>query len=81
MERAVDNFRQSWEQNGIGWQTDVMPSKIEGCVNVKVYYGSSTYDTAQMSRLIDLVVQECKDAGIETLPPDKLAALLDGWSA
>ena len=34
-----------------------------------------------MSRLIDLVVQECKDAGIETLPPDKLAALLDGWSA
>ena len=81
MERAVDNFRQSWEQNGIGWQADVMPSKIEGCVNVKVYYGSSTYDTAQMSRLIDLVVQECKDAGIETLPPDKLAALLDGWSA
>lgn len=79
MERAVDSFCRSWERNGLGWQTEVLPSKIEGCVNVKVYYGSSTYDTVQMSRLIELVVQECKDAGIETMSPDELDRLLSAW--
>lgn len=78
-ERAVESFCRSWERNGLGWQTEVFPSKIEGCVNVKVYYGSSTYDTKQMSRLIELVVQDCKDAGIETMPPDELNRLLEQW--
>lgn len=78
-ERAVDSFCKSWERNGLGWQTEVLPSKIEGCVNVKVYYGSSTYDTAQMSRLIEMVVQECKDAGIETLSERERSLLLEEW--
>lgn len=78
-ERAVESFCRSWERNGLGWQTELLPSKIENCVNVKVYYGSSTYDTTQMSRLIEMVVQECKDAGIETLPPDELDRLMSMW--
>lgn len=41
-----------------------------------LYYGSSTYDTKQMSLLIDHLVAEAKAIGIETIPPDKLAALL-----
>lgn len=42
-------------------------------------HGSSTYDTAQMSRLIDLIVQDCREQGIETLPPDKLAGMMEEW--
>ena len=79
VEKAVDSFCRSWERNGLGWQTEILPSKIEGCINVKVYYGSSTYDTTQMSRLIDLVVQECKAAGIETLPQEELESLMAQW--
>lgn len=41
--------------------------------------GSSEYDTAEMSRLINGIVDECKEMGIETMPPDQLAALLEGW--
>ena len=59
--------------------TDVNPSKIEGCKNVTLYYGSSTYDTRQMSRLIDLVVQDCKEQGIETMTPFELDALKERW--
>jgi hypothetical protein len=77
---AVDKIRQNWERNGLGWQTDTMPSKIEGCTNVILYYGSSTYDTAQMSRLIDLIIQDCKACGIETLPPERLAAMVEQWN-
>ena len=58
-----------------------MPSKLPGCVNVILYYGSSTYDTAQMSRLINLAVQDCKEQGIETMTPQELAAMMEGWNA
>ena len=73
---AVQKLRSSWEKNGLGWQTDTFPSKIEGCTNVILYYGSSTYDTKQMSNLIDNLVKEAKSLNIETMPPDKLIALI-----
>ena len=55
------------------------PSKIDGCVNVTVWYGSSTYDTEQMSRLIDQIVADCREANIEVLTPQELAALKSRW--
>ena len=76
--KAVDRLRSGWEKNGIGWQTDIMPSKLEGCTNVILYYGSSTYDTAQMSRLIELLIQEAETLGIPTLR-DEAAELLGRW--
>lgn len=78
-EKAAEKLRNGWEHNGLGWQTDTTPSKIPGCVNMVLYYGSSTYDVAQMGRLIDMVVQDCKAQGIETLPPEKLAAMSEEW--
>ena len=56
-------------------------SKIPGYRNLRCYYGSSTYDTKQMSQLIDNLVQDCKALGIETLTPDKLALLTEEWNA
>lgn len=73
---AVQKLCEGWEHNGIGWQTETFPSKIEGCTNVVLYYGSSTYDTKQMSLLIDHLVTEAKALGVETMPLDKLAVLL-----
>ena len=78
-DNAVDNLCRGWRKNGIGWQTDTMPSKIKGCTNVLLYYGSSTYDTAQMSRLINILVDACKEQGIETRTPDEIANLLSLW--
>ena len=68
-----------WERNGIGWMAETFPSKLKGCVNVTVWYGSSTYDTEQMSRLIDAVVEDCKAVGIETMTPAELDALVSRW--
>ncbi|MDF2608958.1 MAG: hypothetical protein K0R92_432 [Lachnospiraceae bacterium] len=48
-------------------------------IQLQCYFGSSTYDTKEMSVLIDGVVQECKDEGIETLPPDELARMKKEW--
>lgn len=38
--------------------------------------GSSTYNTAEMSRLINGLVSECKEAGIETLTHDDLERMM-----
>lgn len=76
---AAEKLCQGWEKNGLGWLADTFPSKLPGCVNVTLYYGSSTYDTKQMSRLIDNIVQDCQAVGIETLTPDKLALLVEEW--
>lgn len=79
-EEAADKLCKTWEQNGIGWMAERAESKLEGCVNITLYYGSSTYDTAQMSRLIDNLIQECKDAEIETMTPMELAQLMEAWN-
>ena len=78
-DKAVQSLCDGWKRNGIGWQTDTFPSKIEGCTNVILYYGSSTYDTASMSRLVNYIVEECKALGIETRSRDELDSMLRQW--
>lgn len=80
-EQAAEAFCKVWRGRGLGWMAETFPSKIEGCINVTVWYGSSTYDTEQMSRLIDATVADCREVGIETLAPWKLEALVDQWRA
>lgn len=78
-DKAVDSLCTAWQKNGIGWITDTMPSKLEDCTNVMLYHGSSSYDTQQMSRLINLLVQDCEQFGIETKSPEELDSLLRSW--
>lgn len=76
---AIERFRQAWSKNGLGWITETMKSKLEGFTNVVAYYGSSTYNTKEMTRLIDLIVTECKQFGIETKPQEEIDSLLKEW--
>ena len=45
----------------------------------KVYRGSHTLDSKEMSILIDGTVQEAKELGIEVLPPRDLERLVKAW--
>lgn len=49
-------------------------------VQLQLYWGSSTFDTKQMSRLIDGIVSEAKEQGIETLTPDELTRIKSEWN-
>lgn len=76
-EDAVDTWVNAWHSRGIGWQCDIVgDSKLRGYKNVICYYGSSTYDTRQMSRLIELCVTDCKEQGIECDTPE-IKALME----
>jgi hypothetical protein len=80
-EEAVEQFKQAWSHNGIGWLCkDMGKSKIPGYRNLMVYYGSSVYTSSQMNALIDHLIQDCKALDIEVLPPDKLALLQEEWA-
>lgn len=76
---AVERFIEAWTKNGLGWVCETTKSKLEGYTNILAYYGSSTYNTAEMSRLIDFVVQECKQLNIETMTPEQLNILKEEW--
>ena len=76
---AAERIVSGWEHNGLGWFAETFESKLPGCTNVTLYYGSSVYDTKQMSDLIDALVTECKEQGIETMTPDELKQLEASW--
>ena len=52
-----------------------------GKVKAKVWLGSSKFNSEEMSRVIDGIVQECKDRDIDTMPPDELERLVSSWQS
>lgn len=69
-----------WEKQGLGWPVEKLDFAADGDrVIYRAYYGSSVYNTKQMSRLIDAVVEDAKEAGIETMTPTQLAIVKDVW--
>jgi hypothetical protein len=78
--RAVKDYIRHWSSNGTGWICEIVDSgKKEGHTLIECFYGSSTYDTKQMARLIDNIVQDCKAIGIETATPQEIQALMNDW--
>ena len=71
-DKAVERFCKQWESQGLGWQTEVIPLG-DGTSDIIVYYGSSTFDTEQMSQLIENVIFEAEQFGIDTDTPDRQA--------
>lgn len=75
-DEAVKRFNHNWAKNGLGWFTDVLgKSKLKGYTNLIVYYGSSTYDTKEMTRLLDAVINECQELGINTMTLSEIMLL------
>lgn len=73
-------FRTAWSRLGTGWPTEQVDYSPDGDrVVIRAYYGSSQYSKKQMSRLIDMVVEDAKELGIETLTPLELARMKDEW--
>ena len=48
-------------------------------VQIQAYYGSSTYNTAEMARFIDGIVSEAKWLGIETMTPAEVERMKAAW--
>lgn len=77
--RAVDDLERTWVRGHLGRLTERMPSKVRGCINVRLTYGSSDYSKEEMARFIDILIQDAKALGVETLGERELSLLLEEW--
>ena len=66
---AVPMFVANWNSHGLGWVCEPLKeSKLSGYTNVIAYYGSSSYGSDTMRNLIEAILDDCKEQGIETIP-------------
>lgn len=77
-EKSYDKFKRIWEKQGLGFLIQEV-SRKDKCVKVHCYYGSSTYDSKEMSLLIELLVELAKSLSIETKPQAEIQSLLEQW--
>lgn len=78
---AIPIFRGIWAQKGVGWFTEVVDySPIPGCKVVFAYYGTSTYDSTEMSRLLDYLKQDMVNMGLSIpVSKEEEERMLDQW--
>lgn len=82
MAEQVKTFKKVWEEQGVAWFCEIADTEYIGNTEFKIihaYYGSSSYNSKQMSRLIDSLVQDCKAVGIETKTDEEINSLLREW--
>lgn len=77
-EKTYMNFKRIWEKQGLGFLVQEV-SKKDKCIKVNFYYGSSTYNTKEMSLLIECIVELAKTLNIETKPQSEIDSLLKEW--
>lgn len=78
-DKAVDSMIRLWTRDHVGRRVEREESKLPGCTNLYIYYGSSDFDARQMSMLIDNLVQDAQALGIETRPEEEIKSLLEVW--
>jgi hypothetical protein len=71
---AADTIIKVWRQQGIAWLAEKIDEE-NGFARVDLYYGSSSFNTKQMYDLIQSIIADCQELGIETKTPDELAKL------
>ena len=74
---VVDKVKEEWRT--VKELGEVSVNGMTG-IQLQCYFGSSTYNTKEMSVLIDGIVYEAKELGIETLPPDELERMKIEWN-
>lgn len=81
-DKNVKTFEKMWSAQGTAWFCEIFDTEIINNTVFKIinaYYGSSSFNTKQMSRLIDGLVQDCRDSGIETKTQAEINSLLESW--
>lgn len=78
----AQTLKTAWEMLGVGWITEQVDFSQDGsCVTLRCYYGSSRYNTKQMSRLIDNLVQDAQALGIPTETLEEIEKIKSLWAS
>lgn len=75
-DEAMERFKAKWRTNGEGWLTKTLDKNKR---ILMAYYGSSSYDTKEMSVLVDFLVCQAKDLGIQVLTQEQIELMKTEW--
>lgn len=75
---GYNKLKMEWERKGIGYLTEII-SETSFIVDCRMYYGSSAYNSKEMSRLIEWIVEEAEGLEIETMTPKDRSLLIEEW--
>lgn len=78
----IKTFETMWTAQGVAWFCEIFDTEIIGDTEFKIinaYYGSSSFNSKQMSRLINNLVQDCEAVGISTKPKEEIESLIRSW--
>ena len=77
---AYDDFCEIWTKGHLGRQVEIIPgSNRPGWINVRAWKGSSDFDSVQMARLIDSLIQDAESMGIPTVPDKEVERMVNQW--
>lgn len=72
---SVPTFIKVWEEKGLAWFVEKV-EEIGSKTVINAYYGSSSYNSKQFSKLLDHLVQDCRSIGIQTLEDIEIEELI-----
>jgi len=76
LREASKDFIRHHKSKGVAWQIEELEHlHTDKYKALRVYIGSSAYNRAEFSRLVDYVTDECKEQGIDTITENELAKL------
>jgi hypothetical protein len=73
--KNTPTFVKMWEDKGIAWFTEIV-EEIGNKTIINAYYGSSSYNSKQFSKLLDNLIQDCRSVGIQTLEDLEIEELI-----
>lgn len=79
-EAAYEAFCELWTAGHEGRQVAIIPGSTKpGWINVQAWKGSSDFDSSQMARLIDSLIQDAEAQGIPTVPEKDIERMVRKW--
>ena len=79
-EEAYEAFCEIWTAGHLGRQVEIIPGSAKpGWINVRAWKGSSDFDSSQMARLIDSLIQDAEAQGIATIPDKEVERMVSQW--
>lgn len=80
-EEDVKGLDKTWSEFGLGWFTEKVDNASDNKIILRCYYGTSSYNSAQLGMVINYLTEEANDLGLTTLSTRKKNELINNWTA
>ena len=78
-EKDMESEIRAFLDGHLGRLVDIKDSKLPGCVILVKRWGTSDYDTQQMTTFLNSIVEDCIGYGIEVRPPEEIKSMLEEY--